>query len=70
MGHRGKILVFAFLFVSEHFESIETHFFFENFRERETLNARAKRARCEREYAAPDCDTSDSDLLVIAAREG
>ena len=26
--------------------------------------ARAKRARCEREFAAPDCDTSDSDLLV------
>ena len=26
-----------------------------------------KRARCEREYAAPDCDTSDSDLLVFHA---
>ena len=25
---------------------------------------RAKRARCMREHAAPDCDTCDSDLLV------
>ena len=32
---------FAFLCVSEHFESIETHFFFENFRElRATREAR------------------------------
>ena len=27
--------------------------------------AQTKRARCEREYAAPECDTSDIDLLVI-----
>ena len=33
-------------------------FFFEHFCECEAQNAR------EREYAAPDCDTSDSDLLV------
>ena len=30
------------------------------------MSAKAKtRARCERKYAAPDCDTSDSDLLVL-----
>ena len=35
MGSRGKTLLFAFLCVSEHFELTETHFFFENFCERE-----------------------------------
>ena len=54
MGQTGKFF-FAFLCVSEHFELTETHFFF-NFCEREVQYAR--------KYAAPDCDTSDSDLLV------
>ena len=31
---------------------------------RSEKRARTKRARCECEYAAPDCDTNDSDLLV------
>ena len=31
---------YAFLCISEHFELIETHYFFENFREREAQNAR------------------------------
>ena len=35
IGERGKPNFFAFLCVSEYFESIETHFFLENFRERE-----------------------------------
>ena len=56
-----------FYLVSEHFESIDT-LFFENFCERKAQEAQAKRARCEREYAAPDCDTSDSDFLVLLRR--
>ena len=44
----------------KHFESIETHFFY-YFGE---LKAQNVRDRYEREYATPDCDTSDSDLLV------
>ena len=40
MGQRGKKIFFAFLCVSEHFESIMRHiFFFENFRERKAQNA-------------------------------
>ena len=51
---RVKFFFFAFLRVSEHFESIETHFFFENFREREARNARVeKRVRCERKARSP-----------------
>ena len=37
---------FEFLYVSEYFESIETHFFFKNFRKREARNA------CERDASA------------------
>ena len=37
---------------SEHFESIETHFFFRNVNEPEAQNARAKRERCETETLA------------------
>ena len=40
-------------------------FCFENFRDPEAQNARVKQARCECEYATPDCDISNSDLLVI-----
>ena len=42
MGQEGKRFFFfiAFLCVSEHFESIETHFFFKNFRKRLAQNAR------------------------------
>ena len=47
---------------------IKTHiiffFFFKIFHEREAQNAQSNRARCECEYAVPDCDTSDSDHLV------
>ena len=40
---KGVKKFFAFLCVSEHFESIETRFFFfENFREREAQNARER----------------------------
>ena len=46
------------------FQSILRHTSFLNFRAREAQNPQAKQARCECEYAAPDCDTSDSDLLV------
>ena len=54
MGQRGKHFFFlcAFLRVSEHFKSIETHFFFKNFRERKARNARRRSeqdesAKCE-----------------------
>ena len=43
MGQRGKFF-FAFQCVSEHFESIDTHFFFKAFVKR----VRAKHARCKR----------------------
>ena len=42
---RGKKIFFAFLCVLDHFESIETHFFFENFREREARNAHERSER-------------------------
>ena len=43
---KKNFFFFAFLRVSEHFESIETHFFFfENFREREAQNAREQSER-------------------------
>ena len=41
IGQRGKKFFCAFLCVSEHFESIQTHFFFENFRDREASKMRA-----------------------------
>ena len=37
---KGVKFFFAFLCVSEHFQLIETHFFFKNFREHEEQNAR------------------------------
>ena len=59
MGQRGKKCV------SEHFESIETHFFFNIFREREAQNARERSEQdASEKYTAPDCDTSNNDLLV------
>ena len=42
MGQNEQTIFFAFLRVSEHFESIETHFFFENFCESEARNARER----------------------------
>ena len=55
-GSKGYKNFFAFLCVSEHFESIETHlFFFENFREREAQNA------CERS----EHDASMLDVLEL-----
>ena len=52
-GSKGAKFFFAFLRVSEHFESIETHFFFKNFRERETRASEASemRARSPREQS-------------------
>ena len=46
MGQRGKkfLFFFAFLRVSEHFDLIETHFFFQKF----SLALSAKRARAKR----------------------
>ena len=45
----------AFLCVSDHFESIETHFFFENFREREARNVRERNNR-EYEHEAQSAE--------------
>ena len=45
---------FAFLCVSEHFESIETHFFFIKFGERKAQNA---------------CEQSEQDASVIMLRQ-
>ena len=45
MSHRSKKFVVVLLCVSEHFESIETNFFFENFREREARNVREQTER-------------------------
>ena len=42
IGQKVNFFFFAFLCVSEHFESIETHFFFENFCEHEAQNARER----------------------------
>ena len=66
MGQRSKYVFFAFLCVSEQFESIEIHFFSWKLSWAPSAKCtRAKRARCERVYAAPECDTSDSDFLVL-----
>ena len=63
MGQRGNNFFFFFLFfaflchslcVSEHFMSIETHLFFENFREREAQNA---------------CTRSEQDASVLEVLE-
>ena len=53
IGQRGKFF-FAFLCVSEHFESIETHFFFENVYERKVQNA---------------CERSEQDASVNMLRQ-
>ena len=45
----------AFLCVSDHFESIETHFFFWNFREREARNVRERNNR-EYEHEAQSAE--------------
>ena len=63
------VCLFFFCCISMRFRTIrvdwETLFFLKIFLSAKRKRARVKRSRCEREYVAPDCDTSGSDLLVI-----
>ena len=69
MGQRGKIFFIAFLCVSEHFESIETHFFFPKIfvsAKRETRASEASEMRAQ--SAKPEGAKRPSSPAGLAGR--
>ena len=65
MGQRIN-LIFLHFYVFQSISSRLRHTFFRKFLWAQSAKrARAKRARCKREYVAPDCDTSHSNLVFL-----